>query len=518
MAAFSLTDSDAVRQGQAIVDDIVFGIGSSQDKIVICRDRSAFGIDCIDCMSIVSLSFSYRGNVRTAFDFCRGFGYIRRAGDTVKGDALRRIRSIHRILQVQGQAMVCCIIAAILRDLIIRQSGNGDRRRHIGHGQLHRTIGLINRTTGHIFISCRQPALHSAQLFFRCGSADFCKISCIESRIGQAFNFAFIAINHDRVAAFSLTDSDAVRQGQAIVDDIVFGIGSSQDKIVICRDRSAFGIDCIDCMSIVSLSFSYRGNVRTAFDFCRGFGYIRRAGDTVKGDALRRIRSIHRILQVQGQAMVCCIIAAILRDLIIRQSGNGDRRRHIGHGQLHRTISLINRTAGHIFISCRQPALHGTQLFFRCRPALGSKSFNVERLIGQACDFAFIAINSNLTTYMENRSKINISCIIYKQVIRKFCRNLVCLNTVYIFTRNINTIITSDICCLLNGFIADVYTVNDVSIGLVIRRLNSSIGSICQFNASPLELCDIDSIRIYSTGCQIGNLTGMRTATIRITA
>ena len=32
------------------------------------------------------------------------------------------------------------------------------------------------------------------------------------------------------------------------------------------------------------------------------------------------------------------------------------------------------------------------------------------------------------------------------------------------------------------------------------------------------KLCDIDSIRIYSTGCQIGNLTGMRTATIRITA
>ena len=52
--------------------------------------------------------------------------------------------------------------------------------------------------------------------------------------------------------------------------------------------------------------------------------------------------------------MVLGIIAAsILRDLIIRQSGNGNRFRHIGYVQLHRTIVLINRTAGHIFISCR---------------------------------------------------------------------------------------------------------------------------------------------------------------------
>ena len=108
--------------------------------------------------------------------------------------------------------MVCCIIAAaILRDLIIRQSGNGNRFRHIGHGQLHRTLGLINRTAGHVFVSCRQPALHSAQLFFCCRSAFRSKSFNVERLIGQACDFAFIAINHDWAAIFSLADSDSVR-------------------------------------------------------------------------------------------------------------------------------------------------------------------------------------------------------------------------------------------------------------------------------------------------------------------
>ena len=53
----------------------------------------------------------------------------------------------------------------------------------------------------------------------------------------------------------------------------------------------------------------------------------------------------------------------------------------------------------------------------------------------------------------------------------------------------------------------DVYAVNDVPICLVIRRINSSIGSIRQFNARFLELCHVDSIRICCASCQIGNLT-----------
>ena len=55
----------------------------------------------------------------------------------------------------------------------------------------------------------------------------------------------------------------------------------------------------------------------------------------------------------------------------------------------------------------------------------------------------------------------------------------------------------------------DVYTINDVSICFIIRRINSSIGSIRQFNARFLKLCDVDSIRIFCASCQIGNLTGL---------
>ena len=44
---------------------------------------------------------------------------------------------------------------------------------------------------------------------------------------------------------------------------------------------------------------------------------------------------------------------------------------------------------------------------------------------------------------------------------------------------------------------------------LVIRRLNSSIGSIRQFNARFLELCHVDSIRICCAGSQTCQLAGI---------
>ena len=55
----------------------------------------------------------------------------------------------------------------------------------------------------------------------------------------------------------------------------------------------------------------------------------------------------------------------------------------------------------------------------------------------------------------------------------------------------------------------DVYAVNDVPICLVIRRFNSSIGSICQFNARFLELCHVDSIRICCASSQTCQLAGI---------
>ena len=55
----------------------------------------------------------------------------------------------------------------------------------------------------------------------------------------------------------------------------------------------------------------------------------------------------------------------------------------------------------------------------------------------------------------------------------------------------------------------DVYPINDVSICFIIRRLNSSIGSICQFDTGFLELCDVDSVRISRAGSQTCQLAGI---------
>ena len=55
----------------------------------------------------------------------------------------------------------------------------------------------------------------------------------------------------------------------------------------------------------------------------------------------------------------------------------------------------------------------------------------------------------------------------------------------------------------------DVYTINDVSICFIIRRINSSIGSIRQFNARFLELCHVDSIRICCASSQTCQLAGI---------
>ena len=80
-----------------------------------------------------------------------------------------------------------------------------------------------------------------------------------------------------------------------------------------------------------------------------------------------------------------------------------------------------------------------------------------------------------------------------------------------ILQRIVHRIASDDVSIILFNLSTriDIYTVNDVSICLVMRRVDSSMGSIRQFNASFLKLCDVDSIRIYSTGCQIGNLTGL---------
>ena len=168
--------------------------------------------------------------------------------------------------------------------------------------------------------------------------------------------------------------------------------------------------------------------------------------------------------------MVFCIIAAsILHDLIVRQAGNGDRRRHVGYVQLHRAIGLINRTAGHVFVSCRQPALHSAQLFFGSSSATAiCKISRSCCLIRQARDFTGITVDSNRVRLpdTDGRSQVDVSSsLIDSEVIRQFSRYGVLLNTIFYCTRNRDAFFTCHIRCRLNGCIVDV---NSIGLGLSI--------------------------------------------------